>query len=238
MPKTSNVEIVTAAEVIHADLRSSADRINQSIELIKGHENAFEDATLEHRLIIGLEIAKAQQAFGIDPQQRARLGGEAKAALPTVGKAEKPAVLTSNPLGFSNWIKTEIPDLPRSTAQRYATAFNALGLSTEEANTSLIRKRIKDFRHLAGKANEPMPTLATFYKMGRPAPSKEPLKIDGPKDTPKMRLEDAREAFHVWKEKFDQMLTRGQLDDLDRAGLEDLKEFLLSARDRVNKRLR
>lgn len=236
---SAEVEIVTDAEIACADLRASAERINQAIDLIKGHEDAFEDSTLEHRLVIGLEIVKAQQAFGMTNAQAAVLGGQAKAAVSTVDTAgKKPIVLTSNPLGFSNWLTKEIPSLKRATAYRYATAFNALGLSTEEANASQIRKKIKDFRHEAGKAGQPMPTLAILYKQGKPAPSKEPLKITAPPDSPEIRLQDAREAWFVWREKAETMINRGILDDLDKPGLEQMKEFQAWLRDRINARLK
>lgn len=236
-----SVEVITAAEAARADLSAAAERINHAIELIKGHEDAFEEATLEHRLIIGLEIARAQEAFGMSVQEAGKLGGRPKEeTVPTVGKvSEKTAVLACSPIGFSNWIAKEIPDLKRSTAQRYATAFNALGISTADATPAKITARLKKLRHEAGKANLPMPTLGMLYKQGKPQKQNpHTLNIEAPQDSAQLRLEDAREAFHLWKEQFETLLSRGQLDDLDPKGLQDLKEFLAGARDRVNKRLK
>lgn len=231
-----SVEVITAAEAARADLSAAAERINRAIELIKGHEDAFEEATLEHRLTIGLEIARAQEAFGMTKAQAGAIGG----SMSTVDKLpEKSAVLTASPLGFSNWIAKEIPDLKRPTAIRYATAFNALGLSTADATPAKITARLKKLRHDAGKAQLPMPTLGMLYKQGKPAKREDAaLTIEAPKDSKQLRLEDAREAFHLWKEQFETLLSRGQLDDLDPKGLQDLKEFLAGARDRVNKRLK
>lgn len=234
-----STEIITDQEYVAVALESAAEVINEHIDLITQHEDSFNESTLEPRLIIGLEIAKAQEAFGMSNEGRARLGGETKAALSRRDIADGiPAVLSANPLGFTAWIGKNIPRLNRTTALKYATAFRSLGISTNEANVSRIRAKIKDLRHHAGKSNLPMPTLNTLYKQGKPAPSKEPLKIEGPADTPQMRLEDARESFHLWKEQFETMLRRGQLDDLDRKGLEDIKEFLAGARDRINARLK
>lgn len=236
-----SVEVVTAAEASRADLSVSAERINRAIELIKGHEDAFEDATLEHRLIIGLEIARAQEVFGMSVQEAGKLGG--RPTEETVSRrdkvSEKPTALACNPLGFSNWIAKEIPDLKRPTAIKYATAFLSLGISTADATPAKITARLKKLRHDAGKSNLPMPTLGMLYKQGKPAKSEDTtLNIEAPKDSAQLRLEDAREAFHLWKEEFEKMVRNGQLDDLDKAGLEDLKEFIAGARDRINKRLK
>lgn len=238
-PAAQDVEVVTAAEVTQADLRASAERINKAIDLIKGHEDAFEESTLEHRLCIGLEIAKAQQVFGLNTHDRAKLGGDSKAALSRRDKAEeKPAVLSCNPIGFSNWLTKEIPDLKRPTAIKYATAFQSLGLTAEDATPARIKSKLKDLRHQAGKANLPMPTLAMLYKQGKPARTDQTLNIEAPKDSKQLRLQDARESVALWKEQFEKMVRAGVLDDLDKPGLEDLKEFIATARDRVTKRLR
>jgi len=93
---TQPTEVVTEAEFTLADLNATAERINEAIERIKGHEDAFEEATLEHRLVIGLEIARAQSAFGISTQERAKLGGDSKAALSRRDKAESQAQNPAN----------------------------------------------------------------------------------------------------------------------------------------------
>jgi hypothetical protein len=228
---TTEVEIVTAAEVTAADLKGRAETINEKISIIKGHQGAFEEATLEHRLCIGLELANAKAEFGITNDSRKGIGGRPSETL-------SPGDTVSNPLGFSAWLKTEVKEFDRSKADLYINAFQALGLSRHEATPKLIREKIKSLYHLADKNGEPRPSLKSLYKLGKPAPSKEPLKIEGPKDSAQLRLEDARETFHHWKEEFETALRRGQLDDLDKPGLEDLKEFIAGVRDRINARLR
>jgi hypothetical protein len=231
MKKTTpatEVEIVTPAEVTAADLKGRAAVINEKVSIIKGHEGAFEEATLEHRLCIGLELAHAKADFGMSKADAGAIGGSMSPG----------DMLVANPLGFSAWLTREVPDFNRSKADLYINAFQALGLSRHEATPKLIREKIKSLNHLADKNGDPRPTLKSLYKIGKPAPSKEPLKIEGPKDSAQLRLEDARETFHLWKENFETALRRGQLDDLDKPGLQDLKEFLAGARDRINKRLR
>jgi hypothetical protein len=235
----SDVEIVSAAEVTAADLRAAAERINQSIELIKGHQDAFEDATLEHRLCIGLEIAQAQQAFGMTRAESAVLGGQAKAALSTVDTAaKKPPAATSNPLGFSNWIKKETPDLQRTTAIRYATAFRSLGIPHAEATPQRIKAKIKDLYNHADKNGLPRPSLAALVKQAPKLPKPESLEVIVPKSSKQLKLEDAREIFHKWKEDFDHALSKGHLDHLDKKGLLDLQEFTATVRDRIKARLK
>lgn len=238
-PTPASVEVVTAAEASRADLSAAAQRITETIELIKGHEDAFEDATLEHRLLIGAEITRAQAVFGLTHAEAGSLKGKTEESLSRRDTLPgKPAAVTCSPLGFSNWLAKEIPALKRSTAIKYATAFQSLGLTAEDATPARIRAKIKDLRHFAGKSSLPMPTLASLYKASKPKPTNEPLQIEAPKDSPELRLQDAREAIHLWKEEFEALVRKGQLDDLDKPALEELKEFLLGARDRVNKRLR
>lgn len=227
MPST---EIITAAQAAEAELRTHANRINETIDLIANHESAFEEATLEPRLLIGLEIAKAQEAFGIAADQRKGIGGR---PAHTVSQRDK---VSPNPLGFAAWITKEIPRLKRPTAIKYATAFRSLGLSTAEASPAKIRERIKRMRHEAGKAGQAMPTLGALYKLGKPKGEESANTL--PPDSKKLRLEDAREAFHVWKSSGEKLVAGGQLDDLDRAGLEGLKEFLAWMRDRASARLK
>jgi hypothetical protein len=235
----SDVEIVTAAEVTKADLRAAAERINKSIDLIKGHQDAFEDATLEHRLCIGLEIAVAQQAFGMTRAEAGQLGGRPAETLPTVGTViEKPPAATSNPLGFSNWIKKETPELARQTAQRYATAFRALGIPHAEATPQRIKAKIKDLYNHADKNGLPRPSLAALVKQAPKLPKPEALTVLVPKTSKQLKLEDAREFFAKWKEDFDEALTKGHLDHLDKKGLLDLQEFTATVRDRIKARLK
>lgn len=240
MSTTQPVEVVTAAQVTAAQLKQHADAINERVNIITGHEAAFEDATLEHRLCIGRELACAKAAFGMTVQDGGKLGGRpSKETLSPGDKvSEKPIVLTASPLGFSNWLAREVPDFKRAKADLYINAFHALGLSTEEANPKLIREKIKALNHRADRDGKIRPTLKSLYKLGRPKPPEEPLKIEPPKDSAQLRLEDARESIQLWKDAWNSFLSRGQLDDLDLKGVQDLKEFLAGCRDQVTKRLR
>jgi hypothetical protein len=235
----SDVEIVTESQVITADLRASAQRINDALETIRSHEHAMIEATLEHRLCIGLELAKAQDAFGLSNEQRASLGGDAKAALSRRDKAdENPAPITPNPVGFSHWLAKEIPDLGRTTAYKYATAFAGTGLTIQDATPVKIRDVVKKLRHEFGKAGKPMPCLQDFYKRGRIPNSELHIIAAKPITSKQLRLEDAREIFHLWQEAFHKALKKGHLDHLDRKGLLELQEFTATVRDRIKARLK
>lgn len=227
-----STEIITAQQYTEAQLRAASEIIKEKISIITGHQSAFEEATLEHRLVIGHELAKAKAAFGLSNEDRARLGGEAKAAMSPGDKAP------ANPLGFSAWLTREFTDFNRSKADLYVNAFHSLGLSTDEATPKLIREKLKKLVYHADQEGAPRPTLKSLYKLGKPAPSKAPLVIEAPKDSAQLRLEDARESFHLWKEQFEKLLRAGALDDLDRKGLEDLKEFTAGVRDRIAARLK
>lgn len=228
----STTEIITPSEARTVDLQSHADEINKTLDLIVMHEDAFEESTLEPRLIIGLEIAKAQEVFGMtipNPSGTNQHNKEVMAQCAT----------TSNPLGFSKWLAVNIKRLPRSTARKYSTAFKSLGLSSDHATPAAIHAKIKDLRHHCGKNSLPMPTLHGLYKAGKPGPKNpQALVIVPPPDSQQLRLEDAREAFHLWREHFERAVKSGQLDDLDRKGILEMKEFLAGARDRVNARLK
>lgn len=229
------MEVLSPAQANAADLTAIARGINNALDTIVAHEDAFEGETLDHRLAIGREITKAQALFGMTNAQAAVLGGRAKAAVSRRDTAE-PAVDSA---GLTGWLKANIQHkkFGRSTALKYARAFSSLGL-TETASDRDIKESVKKLRHEAGKAGGPMPTLDSLYKAA-PKPAKtEALAITAPKDSKKLRLADAREKFHLWKETFEGMLKKGQLDDLDKEGLEDLKEFIAGARDRINVRLK
>jgi hypothetical protein len=233
-PPTSTAitaEVVTSADATAADLRAIADRINDKISIITGHEAAFEDATLEHRLLIGLELSHAKAAFGLTKAQAGAIGGSKS----TVDMLPDPA---SQSLGFTVWLAREVPDFKRGKADYYINAFQSLGLSRHEATPKVIREKIKALNHQADKAGERRPTLKSLYKIGKPAKPEGTLLIEPPKDSAQLRLEDARESFHLWREKFESLLAGGVLDDLDRPGLLTMKEFLAGARDRVNARLK
>lgn len=231
---SSEVEVVTNAEVSTAELTGIAAAIEKSIDLVTSHEGAFEEATLEHRLEIGLHVAKAMEVFTLTNAESAVLGGKAKAALSTVDTAETaPAI----PTGFVSWLAKNVPRLKRPTAYRYATAFRSLGLSTKCWNGD-IQHKIKNLRHEAGKANLPMPTLAALVKAAPKPPKPEALTIAVPKSSKQLKLEDAREAFHNWQAAFDKALKAGHLDHLDKKGLEQLKDFTATVRDRITARLK
>jgi hypothetical protein len=238
----SDVEIVTESQVKTADFRASAQRINEALETIRSHEDAMIEATLEHRLCIGLELAKAQDAFGIsDPGKRNAAGTNqhAKEALSRRDMAtETPAPITADPVGFSNWLAKEIPDLRRTTAYKYATAFAGTGLTIQDATPVKIRDVVKKLRHEFGKEGKPMPCLQDFYKRGR-IPRSELVIIGAkPITSQQLRLEDAREIFHLWQEAFHKALKKGHLDHLDRKGLLELQEFTATVRDRIKARLK
>lgn len=232
----SNTEIITESEARTVDLQAHAETINQTLDLIVMHEDAFEESTLEPRLIIGLEIAKAQEVFGMsDPGTRNQTG---------INQHSKEALarraMASNPLGFSGWLVKHIPRLPRSTARKYASAFRSLGLNADHATPSSIRAKIKDIRHHCGKNDLPMPTLAGLVKQ---AP-KEPLPTKGPidpetvnlahaPDPVELRVGDAREFSTTWIREWDANVKRGLLDDLPAEDLPAMLNFLTEARDHV-----
>lgn len=74
------------------------------------------------------------------------------------------------------------------------------------------------------------------------APAKDkPAKPEAPrikKSEAQAKLEDAREWSHTWQKSFETQVKIGGLDDLDRDGLEALKDFIAIARDKVNARLK
>ena len=240
-------EIVTDAEVSTAELTGLAAAIEQSIDLVTSHEGAFEEATLEHRLEIGLHIAKAQEIFTLSTVDRTAPAREAKALMSTVDNRDSEVVSTVDttstppaiPQGFVTWLGKNVPRLKRPTAYRYAAAFRALGIPAAEASPVRIRAKLKDLRHFAGKSNLPMPTLAALVKQA-PKPPKPTLMnlVPVTMSPEQLALEDAREAFHLWREAFEKLLRQGSLDDLDKPGLLELKEFAATVRERVNARLK
>jgi hypothetical protein len=233
-----STEIITDKEYAEAQLREHAETVNSAIDLIVEHEHAFQEATLEPCLLIGREIAKAQAIFGLDNHDRAKLGGDAKAALSRAVTKQEPR---HNPHGFAAWLSREIPRLKRPTAIKYATCFKALDLPTEAPDKAITAK-VKDLRHAAGRDNQPMPSLATLYKAAKP-PKPEPAGYIDPatesgKSLAQGRLEDAREYFTTWREQGEKLINNGELDWLDKKGLEELKEFQGWLRDRLTARLR
>ena len=225
-------ELLTPEQATAADLAACAETINSIITTICGHEDAFEEATLEHRLIIGLEIHKARSLFGLSAADMTAPARQAKHAKSSTAISD-PATAS---LGFSAWLRKNTPKLKRGTARKYATAFEALGLPPAEATLPKIRAKIKDLRHHNAKAGLPMPSLNALYKAARPAPASNLIAI--PEDSPQLRLEDAREAWHDWRSKAEKLISDGVLDDLDHPGLAAMKEFNAWLRDRINARLK
>jgi hypothetical protein len=74
------------------------------------------------------------------------------------------------------------------------------------------------------------------------SPDKEPKEKPAPtgpkKSQQQAKLEDAREWFHIWREDWRKLVRIGALDDLDRPGVMELKEFIATCRDQVNSRLK
>lgn len=229
------LEVVTASQVDAAELDGLASLIVSKIDLIAGHEGAFEEATLEHRLEIGLHIAKAQEIFTLSKPDQLAAARESKALMSTVDTREQPPAVSH---GFITWLGKNIPALKRPTAYRYATAFRSLELplTTKPAE---IRAKLKTLRHQAGKENLPVPTLAALVKAAPKPPKPVLMNLVPVSMSPQqLALEDAREAFHLWREAFEKLLRQGTLEDLDKPGLLQLKEFAATVRDRVNARLK
>jgi len=234
-----STEIITAQQYNAAQLREHAETINQSIDLVIQHEEAFRESTLEPCLLIGREIAKAQAIFGLGDHDKMAVARDGKSLLSRGVTTESQP---PNPLGFSAWLAREIPRLNRTTAHKYSSCFKALELS-EDATESHVRSKIKDLRHAAGKAGKPMPSLNSLYKSTRPTKSSggnlpAPQETVPGKSGRQVRLEDARENFTLWREEGEKLIQSGHLDWLDKKGLEELKEFQGWLRDRVNAALK
>jgi hypothetical protein len=224
----SKVEVLTKAQAAALDLRAHSTTINETLDLIVKFEDSFEESTLEPRLLIGLEIAKAQEKFGMTKAEAGAVGGSKSQC----DMLSDPAAAS---VGFSGWLAREIPRLKRPTAIKYAHAFASLGIPAASATPAQIRAKIKDIRHHCGKNKLPMPSLHSLYKAGKPKPL-ELTNSEEPEDP--TRLGDAREAWFLWREKAEKLVNRGVLDDLDKPGLEALREFNLWMRDRITVRLK
>lgn len=226
---SSKTEIVTAEESLALDLSALADSINESIDLVTRFEESFNTETLEPRLLIGLEIARAQEKFTLTNSESGLIGG----SVSRVTRLDDPKVFA----GFSGWLKKSIPRLKRPRAYKYAEAFRSLGLPVETTSPREIREAVKTLRHEAGKANKPMPTLASIIKAGHKE-EEEPITIEAPKDTKAIRIGDARESLHTWKLAWTAFVKRGCLDDLPKGDLEELKDFILTVNDQLKARMK
>jgi hypothetical protein len=233
--RQAETEVVTNAESTAAELRQHADTINTSIDLIVKHEDAFRESTLEPCLIIGREIAKAQAIFGLNKNEQLAAARESKSLM---SRAVTPDDQEPDTLGFAAWLAREIPRLKRPTAIKYATSFKGLELSTDTPDSE-IRAKVKTLRHHAGQDGEPMPSLASLYKAGRPSKEEMHLALtnaETPADRPQQKLRDAREAYHTWIERGEKLVALGHLDALDQPGIAKVREFNLWLRDRLNAR--
>lgn len=229
--KASDAVVVGPEEAAAYDLAEAARTANEMLDKVIAHEEAFSESTLEPRLQIGLQLARAQTQFSMTRSEHSAAGGNAKAAVSRRDTAEEPA---DNPLGFEGWMKANVPRIKRGVAYKYVNAFRALGLP-ETAGEREIRERVKKLRHEAGKAGLPMPSVSA---LARQHTATLTGLIIRPPDTPRLRLEDAREFWHLFQEEGEDLVKRGILDDLDKPGLEKLREFNLWLRDRINARLK
>lgn len=234
---SSEVEIVTAAQVDTAELSGLADAITRSREIIHKHESACHETTLEHYLDAGQMLARAQEIFTLSKTDQLAAARDSKALMSTVDirQQESPEILASR--GFSAWLTAELPTLKRPTAIRYATAYRALDLPLT-AKPAEIRAALKTLRHQAGKAGAPMPTLATLVKTAPKPPKPETLTITTAPDTRQQRLEDARELIQRWQDQWEKIVRGGYLEELGPRDLQSLKEFHLSLGDRIKARLK
>ena len=69
------------------------------------------------------------------------------------------------------------------------------------------------------------------------APPAAPAPARVVKSEAQLRMEDAREAFFVWRETWARWVKRGHLDDLPQPELRELHEFLATCRDATKARL-
>jgi hypothetical protein len=216
------LEVITESEEHASRLESIAETISEHIGLITKHEDAFQEATLEPRLLIGQQVLAAQEIFGLSQSDR---------TLP----ATLSRVTTSPPptqtLGFSAWLSANIPQLKRPHAYKLATAYKSLGLPGD-APLPKIRDAVKTLRHKAGKAGEPMPTIESLYKAGKP-PKPAPA-LPAP-EQPADLAGEARVNITEWIATWDSIQRSGDLDFLFRADLAPLEQFLTTTRDHVRK---
>lgn len=157
--------------------------------------------------------------------------------------------LTSNANQNGEWLAFEFSE---ETARKYIEV--AKRIRMERSMSQKSQKQLKAIaaepelddtaRSFLNKLTEGQ-TLRQLYldldiitakpKEAKPAKPETPRLI---KTETQLRLEDAREAIFLWQEAFEKHVKRGTLDDLDKPGLLELKEFIAGARDRVNARLR
>jgi hypothetical protein len=143
-------------------------------------------------------------------------------------------------------------DFSSETARKYIEV--AKRIRAEQSMSGLAQKKLSaiasapeitdDAREFLSKLTKGQ-TLRQLYLdldiITAPAPKEKPEKPEKPrieKSEKQDRLEDAREYIFEWKEAWEKFVKRGHLDDLTPRDLEDLKEFQLSVRDRINARIK
>lgn len=232
-PISSEVEIVTAAQVDTAELAGLAQAITRSREIIRKHEAACHETTLEHYLDAGQMLARAQEIFTLSPQERT-----SPATLSRRDNVQEIPLEIAAIRGFSAWLAAELPKLKRSTAIKYATAYRSLDLPLT-AQPAEIRSALKTLRHEAGKAGAPMPTLATLVKTAPKQPKLQitlpPIDVEQPQQ---LRIGDAREFVYTWIQTWDKGIKAGRIENLPAAELPDLERFLTEARDHIRTRIK
>jgi hypothetical protein len=216
----------TADEAAIGELTKIADSINGTIDHITQHEDAFQEATLEPRLLIGQHIARAQEIFILSVTDRT---GPATLARRVNVDDTPPA----DPPSFTLWLKKSTPKLKRTTANKYADAYRSLGLPLD-AKVARIRDKINDLRHHAGKNKLPMPSITALARQGKPSAPALPL----PKPTEEDIHGEARVVFHEWRETWDNACRDGFLEYLNKTELLDLDEFLKGIRDHLRLRIK
>ena len=143
-PSGKTTRMDSQAQLAPISLASIAATANEAIEIISRHEAAFEHATLNHRLIIGQQMAIAQDAFGLSIEDKLSEARQMASAIRS-GLAAEAAELERTG-GFGGWLALNCPKLPRQTAQKYATAYRGLGLPLD-ASKDEIFLRVDDIRN-------------------------------------------------------------------------------------------
>jgi hypothetical protein len=221
------LEVITESEEHASRLSAIAEIISDHIGLITKHEDAFQEATLEPRLLIGQQILAAQEIFGLTRQQAGNLGGRPSTSDNRVTRDTVSDEVTS--MGFSGWLAANIPALKRPHAYKLATAYKALSLPAD-ASLPKIRDAVKTLRHKSGKAGEAMPTIDTLYRAGKPP--KDAPKLPAP-ENPADLAGEARVNVTVWIETWDKIQRTGDLDYLGKPDLAPLEQFLTTTREYV-----
>lgn len=233
---TTKIEIVPDTGHEETALAVCAASINSSIDEIVEHEQNFELATLEPRVRMGRELARAQGIFGMTSAEGGRLGGR-----PKIPRDRGHEVTRLTGEGFSGWAAREVPRLNLRSAYRYIGAWRALGLP-DDASDAALRKRIAKFSagyEMEGKriSVRALSTAWTYERKRAEAGIPVSEKIRRPHSSPELKLGDARESWRTWIEQAENLVKSGVLDDLDEDGWEEIMEHLAWLGERVSARL-